>query len=889
MLCFNGFVITKSSASEMEADIPKKTMRDILFGTFGKAHEQKLPLASGRTTNSVISQENIQDKWIKMLCTGKERTDKWITDWGSSSNYRCTQWANDAEWGALRNGQTLSEACSTSEWAMTQCTATCCAVRMAAGLSSCAAFDNRRFMKFSTAEPCLNTVNLYCIAQRTQCGGDGGGGGYKEEAACADEDGSLISQCCSIQNRRQLPLIGSSCAYCITTPNNLDCKETGKDLCHDYDLWLLRHEEVYCPSGYAMQMFTLDWGGCPGGTWKDDSPLQLELIDLAPTDKYQKAFRYEFECVRLQWLNPAMMESDIGRPMTKCNGDKECDAIVGSTYYSPLVHVPEETWIGKPWVQPDTALKADCGPGQALKGFQLEKVGNKLRYRYNCVRVKQVGQIVMKQSKCNEMKRGDNKPLVDNKRKGYNSEDRFRIQLQNTVPFCGSESGPGGIGYLNSVHLEECEWETEEKWETCDAFYAFITFGFDEKCSKHSETEKYKSLRYSYTCIVEEWDGPKMCEDFCVDDEGDIISYYNGDGDCDDGGPGSDYNLCQKGTDCTDCAVRCEDWAECDGCEDWGKMCDKLPDRSTCFVKNQRYGGLNAENLDMCMTDRTVTVRTEAESASECFDHCSKRRKTLGKDEGCEDFAWYESDSSCHIKDSSGSSTGSTVTTSASECHDRCLTTEGCESFSWYSKNGSCHIQDSSGSTHVYAKDVTSGQRGCDPNGSKYYMEPKYTDACPRAHDITTKEECAKAIEALGLCTSSPWTGSSNYIPLYCSVRPEHCGNDDMHFNSASAGRAGDDYAPICLLKATKYYVEPKNTDACPSGHEITTEDECAKAIEALGFCTGSPWTGSNEHIPPFCSVRPEHCGNHDMHFNSASAGSARNDIAPICFTVHTQ
>lgn len=32
--------------------------------------------------------------------------------------------------------------------------------------------------------------------------------------------------------------------------------------------------------------------------------------------------------------------------------------------------------------------------------------------------------------------------------------------------------------------------------------------------------------------------------------------YYAGDGDCDDGGSGSDFSLCPLGTDCDDCGAR---------------------------------------------------------------------------------------------------------------------------------------------------------------------------------------------------------------------------------------------------------------------------------------------------------------------------------------------
>jgi hypothetical protein len=40
-------------------------------------------------------------------------------------------------------------------------------------------------------------------------------------------------------------------------------------------------------------------------------------------------------------------------------------------------------------------------------------------------------------------------------------------------------------------------------------------------------------------------------EDLCTD-----TCTYDDDGDCDDGGPGSDFSLCDYGTDCTDCGPR---------------------------------------------------------------------------------------------------------------------------------------------------------------------------------------------------------------------------------------------------------------------------------------------------------------------------------------------
>ena len=37
---------------------------------------------------------------------------------------------------------------------------------------------------------------------------------------------------------------------------------------------------------------------------------------------------------------------------------------------------------------------------------------------------------------------------------------------------------------------------------------------------------------------------------------------YSHDGECDDGGPGSDTSVCELGTDCTDCGGRCS-YDEC--------------------------------------------------------------------------------------------------------------------------------------------------------------------------------------------------------------------------------------------------------------------------------------------------------------------------------------
>lgn len=54
--------------------------------------------------------------------------------------------------------------------------------------------------------------------------------------------------------------------------------------------------------------------------------------------------------------------------------------------------------------------------------------------------------------------------------------------------------------------------------------------------------------------------GTDLGQDFGVDSGPEELCTntcsYDGDGDCDDGGPGSDFSLCDYGTDCADCGPR---------------------------------------------------------------------------------------------------------------------------------------------------------------------------------------------------------------------------------------------------------------------------------------------------------------------------------------------
>ncbi len=87
-------------------------------------------------------------------------------------------------------------------------------------------------------------------------------------------------------------------------------------------------------------------------------------------------------------------------------------------------------------------------------------------------------------------------------------------------------------------------------------------------------------------------DPTMLCTDTC---------FYAFDGDCDDGGPGADFDLCDYGTDCADCGPRppqedggstvlCTDdciWADDGWCDDGGPgadfdLCDLGTDCTDC-------------------------------------------------------------------------------------------------------------------------------------------------------------------------------------------------------------------------------------------------------------------------------------------------------------------
>lgn len=78
----------------------------------------------------------------------------------------------------------------------------------------------------------------------------------------------------------------------------------------------------------------------------------------------------------------------------------------------------------------------------------------------------------------------------------------------------------------------------------------------------------------------------ELCTDTCQ---------YAGDGECDDGGPGADYDACELGTDCGDCGPRQSGGGGCDNATDGvcPAGCPLDPDCNSCTpdCTNRECGG----------------------------------------------------------------------------------------------------------------------------------------------------------------------------------------------------------------------------------------------------------------------------------------------------------
>ncbi|MBX3248350.1 MAG: hypothetical protein KF901_14315 [Myxococcales bacterium] len=122
------------------------------------------------------------------------------------------------------------------------------------------------------------------------------------------------------------------------------------------------------------------------------------------------------------------------------------------------------------------------------------------------------------------------------------------------------------------------------------------TYAFDGDCDDGGPGADYSLCEYGTDCddCGPRSGGGSLCTDTCR---------HAFDGDCDDGGPGSDYSICDYGTDCGDCGPRAPGGARSgelctntcryafDGdCDDggWGSdfsLCDFGTDCADCGVR----------------------------------------------------------------------------------------------------------------------------------------------------------------------------------------------------------------------------------------------------------------------------------------------------------------
>lgn len=94
-----------------------------------------------------------------------------------------------------------------------------------------------------------------------------------------------------------------------------------------------------------------------------------------------------------------------------------------------------------------------------------------------------------------------------------------------------------------------------------------------------------------------------VCEDSCR---------WAGDGECDDGGSGSDYSVCEMGTDCRDCGERYE---------------DEVPIDEEEYVPARSGGGGSCSSFSFtcqyCSGQGTCSGGCPSSCSSLCADACS--------------------------------------------------------------------------------------------------------------------------------------------------------------------------------------------------------------------------------------------------------------------------
>merc|ERR1719150_3377596 len=158
-----------------------------------------------------------------------------------------------------------------------------------------------------------------------------------------------------------------------------------------------------------------------------------------------------------------------------------------------------------------------------------------------------------------------------------------------------------------------------------------------------------------------------------------------------------------------------------------------------------------------------------------------------------------------------------------------------------------------------------------------YQMLGYGASGCIRGNEIESKDECLKAVGALGLKTDYWHEYDQEDIPSGCSYRDEPAGHPNAHFNKHAAGSGREDLAPVCYYG---YKILPHGADGCSDGLDIESKDDCLSAIGALGLRTDYWHETDQDTIPSGCSYRDEPADHPNAHFNRNAAGCGRNDLA---------
>ena len=102
-----------------------------------------------------------------------------------------------------------------------------------------------------------------------------------------------------------------------------------------------------------------------------------------------------------------------------------------------------------------------------------------------------------------------------------------------------------------------------------------------------------------------------------------------------------------------------------------------------------------------------------------------------------------------------------------------------------------------------------------------------------------------------------------------------------MIWNEGAGGKGRNDLAPVCKWMGAPQYQRLNYWDTgCPAEFEITTQEECRRAITSTGAKDFDALTFSKTTMPRGCSVQKN---SNTMIFNEGAGGRGRNDLAPVC------